>query len=773
MMRVRVQVESSSVGVRTLEVSGERISLGRNPDCEVAVDPVAFPTVSGVHARVEPSADGFRLVHLSRNNKTLLNDVPVEGSAALRRGDRVRLGFTGPTIEFLAFEPTGSGFAETAQAGPRQPALLRGSAHSGRFTLGSGGVIGRDAGAVQYHLDHPHVSRIHASLAVDGGRVVLADLGSSNGTYVNGQRLSWPTLLKPDDRIDIGPFSLLFDGNGLESRSRSNNVELTARDLTRVVRDRATGQPMILLDDINLVIRPREFVCLLGPSGSGKSTLLAILSGRNRPDSGVVRVNGDDLHDAFEVLKGDIAVVFQKDVLHDSLTLGAALEYTAELRLPPDLSRMEVEASVSEILGVVGLSERRETLIRQLSGGQVKRASLANELVARPSLLFLDEVTSGLDEQTDREVMELFREVADGGKTVVCVTHSLANVEATCHLLVILAAEGRLAFIGTPDEAKSYFNVSRLGDVYRRLAERDPASWQARFRASPFHQRYVDDRMAGTMTGNRRATASAGAGPRTSDGLRQAWVLTRRYVSIWQGDRHALLAMLGQCLLVALLLGLVFGPLENLKNPAEHAQRTVNLLFLMAVSCFWFGCNTAAKELVKERVIFLRERDSNLRVGCYLASKFLVLSVIGLAQASLLFAIDRVWCGPPGPAISQWLTLALLATIGTAIGLLISAFARSEEVATALVPIVVISQIILAGVVAPLRGVAEVVAKSLIAVYWGLEELKCWLPEVDRSFLGLEDVSRSLFILVMAVHLTASYEMALIVLLRTGNQAGR
>src|SRR5262249_12909077 len=215
--------------------------------------------------------------------------------------------------------------------------------------------------------------------------------------------------------------------------------------------------------------RPREFVCLLGPSGSGKTTLLAILSGRNPPTAGAVTVNGEDLYADFVALKQDIAVVPQRDVLHDSLAVGAALRYTAELRLPPDLSGDGVEASVSDILDVVGLGKRRGMLIRHLSGGQAKRASLANEMVARPSLLFLDEVTSGLDEQTDREVMELFRQVADGGKTVVCITHNLANVEATCHLVVILTEGGRLAFIGTPDEAKTYFAIARLGDVYRKL----------------------------------------------------------------------------------------------------------------------------------------------------------------------------------------------------------------------------------------------------------------------------------------------------------------
>jgi ABC transport system ATP-binding/permease protein len=159
----------------------------------------------------------------------------------------------------------------------------------------------------------------------------------------------------------------------------------------------------------------------------------------------LIRINGEDLYPNFAALKQDIAVVPQKDVLHDALAVGAALQYTAELRLPPDTSREEIAASVADILEVVGLTNRRGTLLRQLSGGQVKRASLANELIARPSLLFIDEVTSGLDELTDREMMELFRQIADGGKTVVCITHNLANVEATCHLLIILAESGRFS----------------------------------------------------------------------------------------------------------------------------------------------------------------------------------------------------------------------------------------------------------------------------------------------------------------------------------------
>jgi hypothetical protein len=337
--------------------------------------------------------------------------------------------------------------------------------------------------------------------------------------------------------------------------------------------------------------------------------------------------------------------------------------------------------------------------------------------------------------------MELFRQVADGGKTVVCITHSLANVEATCHLVAILTEGGRLAFVGTPEEAKHYFGVARLGDVYRALPARTPAQWHDAFRASEFYQRYVADRMpedAPPAPPVRARAATQAPARRGAGRLRQASVFTRRYVAAWRGDRQALLAMVGQGLLVALLLGLVFGRLSAVADAFPRIQRTLNLFLLMAVSCYWFGCNTAAKELVKERVIFLRERDFNLRVGSYLASKLIVLTLLALAQVTLLYGIVRPWCAPPGPPAAHWAVLAALAAAGTTAGLLVSALARTEEVATALVPIVVIPQIILAGVVAPLEGLARRLAEGLVSVYWGQKSLQRLLPQADLDELLLE-----------------------------------
>src|SRR5262249_51915682 len=160
-----------------------------------------------------------------------------------------------------------------------------------------------------------------ARLSAQGDRAVLEDLGSANGTFVNSSRIRGPATLRRGDQIDIGPYALLFTGTALVPRARTDNAELVARGVRRVVTSRDTGKPLALLDAVTLVIRPREFVCLLGPSGSGKSTLLAALSGRAPADGGGVQLNGRDLYANFDALKQDMAVVPQKDVLHEALSV--------------------------------------------------------------------------------------------------------------------------------------------------------------------------------------------------------------------------------------------------------------------------------------------------------------------------------------------------------------------------------------------------------------------------------------------------------------------
>lgn len=309
-------------------------------------------------------------------------------------------------------------------------------------TLAGQMLIGRDSQQVQIVLLHPRVSRVHARIVLQQGTALLTDLGSANGTFLNGVRVLRPALVRPNDRIDIGPYALVFDGQKLVPYSRIDNVELVGRDVTCIVKDTATGQPLTLLDNVSLVVRPKEFVCVLGPSGCGKSTLLSALSARATINHGSVTINGQDFRANFDALKQDVAVVPQQVALHEALPLQTGLLYTAKLRMPLDATDRERKATVTEMLSTVGLAERRNIRIRDLSGGQLKRASLANEILNKPNLVFLDEVTSGLDEQTDREMMQLFRRIADTGKTILCVTHTSANVEENCDLVVFLPAAG-------------------------------------------------------------------------------------------------------------------------------------------------------------------------------------------------------------------------------------------------------------------------------------------------------------------------------------------
>ena len=230
------------------------------------------------------------------------------------------------------------------------------------------------------------------------------------------------------------------------------------RGLYKAVPDRASGGVKHLLDQVNLVFEPGEFAVIFGTSGSGKSTLLDALNGRRPATGGQVLYNGTDLYASFDLFRAAIGYVPQQDIVHRKIRVSRALYYTARLRLPHDTTDEEIEAHIHRVLDKVGLAEKADLPIdtpAPLSGGQLKRVSLAVELVANPNILFLDEVTSGLDAGTDKRMMRLFADLARDQKTVICVTHTLENIDV-CNLVVLLH-RGRLVYFGPPGEAPELF----------------------------------------------------------------------------------------------------------------------------------------------------------------------------------------------------------------------------------------------------------------------------------------------------------------------------
>ncbi len=719
-----------------------RFAVGRSPDADL---PVRDHRFSRRQFELHLSAAGWQVVPVAVDTPTTLNGRRVLTATLLADGDSIEAGglafrFEGQRGPTTVPPPppaavVGAGVSQTLRAEEYRGPAANHPPDPTPVAVGAGVLLGRDP-AADVVLAHPLVSRRHARVAPRAGGVVVSDLVSANGTFVNGRRVPGSAALKPGDRIDVGPYTLRFTGTHLVPTTRSGNAELRGWRVSRVVREQTTGRPLTLLDDVSVVIPPGRFVCLLGPSGSGKSTLLAALSGRARPDRGVVLVNDADLYAGFAALKRDLAVVPQKDLLYDALTVGEALTYTARLRLPPDSTPADIAREVDDLLATVGLTARRDTRVRQLSGGQVKRVSLANELIGRPTLVFLDEVTSGLDEQTDREMMALFRQMADAGKTVVCVTHSLAHVERACHGVVVLAPGGALAFAGTPAEAKVYFGVERLGDVYERLAAKTPGEWRELFAGHP--------NAATPPAGDAEPAAAertAGGGPTTA--VRQGWVLFQRRLTLLLRDRPAVLTLAVQTAAVAAALAVAFGDLSLADNPIAQARDAVTLYFLLAVSALWFGCNGAVKVLVGDRPLFRRERAVNLSLGGYGAAAFTLHAGLAALQTALLGGVVWWLCQPPGVGWAVVGVLALTAATGTALGFAISAAAESEEQAVAAVPLVLIPQIVFGGVVVALGGAAEWVAKAGITAYWAQRAATAHLPEdvaarggVDQSGAG-------------------------------------
>jgi ABC-type multidrug transport system ATPase subunit len=230
------------------------------------------------------------------------------------------------------------------------------------------------------------------------------------------------------------------------------------------------------LHDVSFSVAAGEVVAIVGGSGAGKTTLLETMIGIRPPSGGAVRIAGAQG-------RADVSYVPQDDIIHRDLPLARTLRYAAQLRLPAGTPPEVVDRTVSETLAALDLAERANVRVGALSGGQRKRASIAVELLTRPAVFFLDEPTSGLDPATAREVLRLLRRLAADGTTIVLTTHSPTDIDL-CDRIVFLARDGHLAFVGTPAEARQYFEATDLTVAYERLASEDtPAAWAERFAA--------------------------------------------------------------------------------------------------------------------------------------------------------------------------------------------------------------------------------------------------------------------------------------------------
>jgi ABC-type multidrug transport system ATPase subunit len=595
-----------------------------------------------------------------------------------------------------------------------------------RLLLDHSLTVGRQAMPGQVLLDHPNVSIRHAAFDVSDGCVLLRDLGGTNGTFVNGALLCGARSLAPGDRINIGPFEFMFDGTALTSAGRAGSVELLAQGISYDVPDKpASGSLKRILHNASMRICPSELVGIIGANGSGKSTLINILAGRAFPSEGLVRINDVDLHANFQALKRDIAFMPQQDVLHEQLTLRQALGYTARLRLPSDTTVSQRREAVNRAACSVGLLDRLDQRIGALSGGQKKCAGLASEILNRPRIIFLDEVTSGLDENTDWEIMCLLNRLSDEGMIIVIITHTLTSAAEFCDKILCMGGIGQPTFFGAPSEVLDFFAVHRLGEIFSRIDELGADYWRARFEGRV-------DPTVDTPTAAKSSTKPQLANTKHLYKpslatlwriLRQGAILLHRNARLLLSDRRTLVMAAIQSVLIGGLVGYAFG---RFGTGMERVSAENALLLLLGLSAIWLGCNAASKEIVGDLAIYRREHDINLSTAAFIGAKYFVSAAFTMLQLAVVYVLAALLAEKiPGDQLEQFLLLTIGALAGAAIGLLISASADTRDQATTIVPLALVPQLVLAGVLVPkLPDVAMSVAKVAVSGFWLTEAMK-------------------------------------------------
>ncbi len=554
--------------------------------------------------------------------------------------------------------------------------------------------------------DDLDVSRHHAELRRSpAGGYEIVDVGSHNGTYVNGRQVS-SAILTDSDIVSIGHSTFRLAGGELRQFVDDGDVSFSAQDL--VVR---VGGGKVLLDHVTFPVPGKSLLAVIGPSGAGKSTLLGALTGIRPADSGTVLYDSRDLYRNYAELRHRVGLVPQQSILHTQLTARRALQYTAELRFPADTRAAERDTRVDEVISQLDLAKHAHTRAERLSGGQLKRVNVGQELLTKPSVLFLDEPTSGLDPHLDKQVMEQMRDLAHGGRTVIVVTHSVAHLDM-CDRLLVLFPGGKVAFYGPPAEGLAYFGLpgwAEVFDAFERYPDRD---WAGEFRASPAYARYVLGRRPTPPSASRERQPPEQA-PRRRGALRQLGTLTRRYLRVIAADRGYLLFMGLLPVILGVLIHLV-GSAQGLAGGRGTNQNASETLLLLVVCACLAGAASSVRELVKERPIYVRERAAGLSSGAYIGSKLLVLGAITVVQAVVLVLLGLA--GRPLPARGVvfagfplgelLLAIAVLALASMCLGLLVSALVSTSEKAMPFLVLLTMIQVILSGGVVSLAGKA-------------------------------------------------------------------
>ena len=515
---------------------------------------------------------------------------------------------------------------------------------------------------------------------------------------------------------------------------------------------RKDGEEINLVDHISIQVPKGHFMAIVGPSGCGKTTLLKTIAGLNPESAGSLHWEGRNLSEDGDFSPTEIGYVPQFSIAYDPLTVDESVEAATRLRVK-SRDNAELDERIDRVLGETGLGSISDRPVKVLSGGQKRRLGLAMELVSDPKILLCDEVTSGLDPRSEREIVRLLHELSrKDGRIVLSVTHSLAHLELYDSVLVL--HEGRVAYHGPPERLNHYFSVKDTEEVYPRLAGQPAERWQNSW--LKHRESYYEMIGAAAKTPAETTELEQAAEPEApttaeaeNPGLRLpgffaqfATLLSRRW-RIFFRDKGQVFLQLAILLCFPLIVTIfsekasgnirkysdtrqdnVFEEIQEQQSvradQAKVGSAVSGIIMFQVVLLALMGSNNAAREIASERQIYEKEKFGGLRPSAYLLSKVAFLSTLVIAQSLwMAFFVDVFGKGTfRGDFTQHAIFLMLINASMTAICLAISSLMRTAEQASLLSIYLVGFQLPLSGAVLALPERIEAFTRPFISAYW-------------------------------------------------------
>ena len=491
-----------------------------------------------------------------------------------------------------------------------------------------------------------------------------------------------------------------------------------------------------LLSNLSAWYPASHFGAILGPSGCGKSTLLKVIAGILPHTSGSIFWQGKDLENE-DLPAHQLGYVPQFSCTQPRLSVQENLFYGARLRQKG--TRQEIEARVEQVMEETGLQDLQDRRAGVLSGGQLRRLSLAMELTTRPSLLLADEVTSGLDPKSEEEITELLSSLArEQGRLVLLVTHSLRHMESYDSITVL--TDGHLAYSADPRDLTDYFRVKSPELVFPTLATQSGQEWANRWNALPKPEGLTSENILGELESISIAEEKENSLQLPSL-LSQATTWLSRRIKIFLRDPAQVFLQLSLLLVFPAVVTLfAYRGLPEVRNMAMSSDTGVveqlrdslsftiqssrvgtlvsGLAMFQVILLALMGSNNSAREVVGDRAILEKEKLAGLRPGAALIGMGIFLSFLVLAQAGWMTLFVRAVCQFPGGLEAQFMPFLLVTGSITALCLAISSWTSSSEQASLGSLYLVGFQLPLSGAILALPDFLGVITRPWISAYW-------------------------------------------------------